>query len=98
MRITTGIVLIGSLALGAPALAASRCVTPGGGGGCAATISAAVDAAAPGDTIYVARGTYAEDVVIGKPVSLIGEGRETTIIDATGLANGIQIDGFGHPG
>jgi parallel beta-helix repeat protein len=81
-----------------PALAATACVTPGGGSGCAATISAAVAAASPGDTILVGHGTYAENVVITKPLSLIGERRENTIIDARGLANGVYVDGFDHPG
>src|ERR1051325_5096332 len=81
-----------------PALAATHCVKPGGGSGCTATISPAVAAAAPGDTIYVARGTYNEDVVITKSIYLIGEQREHTIIDAAGLPNGVDADGFGPPG
>lgn len=86
------------LALPCAAQAASHCVKPGGGSGCAPTITAAVTAAAPGDTIYVNHGTYHEDVVVTKPVSLVGEQRENTIIDATGLDNGINIDGVDHPG
>ena len=81
-----------------PGYAATRCVRPGGGGGCAATISAAVAAASPGDTIVVERGTYAEDVVIAKPLALVGAGRGKTIIDASGLANGVYVDGFDNPG
>jgi parallel beta-helix repeat protein len=46
----------------------------------------------------VAQGTYAEDVVIGKPVSLIGHNSHDTIIDATGLANGVYVDGLDNPG
>lgn len=59
---------------------------------------AAVKAASPNDTIYVANGTYKEDVIIGKSLSLIGTSRNSTIIDATGLANGIYIDGIDNPG
>jgi len=81
-----------------PATANTLCVNPGGTGGCSKTISAAVLAAAPGDTIQVAHGTYKEDVVIPKSLSLIGENQENTIIDATGQANGIDIDGHGNPG
>jgi hypothetical protein len=81
-----------------PALAASLCVAPGGTGGCYATISAAVAAAKPGSTIKVWPGTYKEDVVIGKSLSLIGTGSANTIINATGLNNAVYVDGLGNPG
>jgi nitrous oxidase accessory protein NosD len=74
------------------------CVNPGGTGGCYATIAAAVAAANPGDTIQVGPGKYFEDVVIGQPLSLIGADRSNTIIDATGKANGVYIDGRDNPG
>jgi len=48
--------------------------------------------------IRVASGTYHEDVVIGKPLSLLGQSPENTIIDATGLLNGVNVDGRGNPG
>jgi hypothetical protein len=60
---------------------ASLCVNPGGTGGCFATIQAAVNAAANGDTINVEAGTYVEDVAI--PVanlSLLGFGPGTKTI------------------
>jgi parallel beta-helix repeat protein len=72
---------------------ANLCVNPRGNSGCKSSISAAVTAASPGDTIHVARGFYKDDVVITKSLSLIGDDRQTTIIDATGKANGIFIDG-----
>jgi pectin methylesterase-like acyl-CoA thioesterase len=84
VQMTLGIAL-----LGISASAATICVNPGGTGGCGANISAAVAAAAPNDTITVAKGVYHEDVIISKPVSLIGEGDENTIIDATGLSNAL---------
>jgi parallel beta-helix repeat protein len=74
------------------------CVNPGGTKGCLATIGAAVAAAAPNDTIDVAAGTYKEDVTVAKPLSLIGANQNNTIIDATGLANGVYIDGLDNPG
>ena len=78
--------------------AANLCVKPGGGGGCYNTISAAVTAAAPNDVIRVGHGTYHENVLVGKPLSLLGEGAEQVVIDATGLLNGINVDGLGNPG
>ena len=80
------------------AAAATLCVNPGGSKGCFATIGAAVAAASPNDTINVSAGTYKEDVVIGKPLSLIGANQNNTIIDAAGLANGVYIDGRDNPG
>jgi parallel beta-helix repeat protein len=78
--------------------AAELCVDASGNGGCSTTIAAAVAAAAPNDVIRVASGTYHEDVVIGKPLSLLGQSPENTIIDATNLLNGINVDGFNHAG
>lgn len=49
------------------------------------TIQAAVDAAVPGDTINVAAGTYHEQVIIDKAVSVLGAGAATTFIDGTGV-------------
>ena len=53
------------------------------------TIQEAVNAANPGDTIYVKAGTYYEHVTINNSISLIGEDRSTTIID--GSRNGTVI-------
>ena len=74
------------------------CVNPGGTAGCFSSINAAIAAASPNDTVKVAVGTYKEDVVIGKALSLIGAGSGTTAIDAAGLANGVYIDGIDNPG
>lgn len=67
-----------------------------------ATIQEAVNAASPGDTIWVAAGTYYEHLIVDKPVSLIGEDRETTIIDGQGTyesiikiaSSNVHISGF----
>lgn len=80
------------------ATAATWCVNPGGQTGCVKTIGAAVSGASPGDSIYVAPGTYAESVVIGMPLALIGADPSKTTIDATGLPNGIWVDGIDHAG
>lgn len=92
LRIAAGLVVFcgcGALV----ANAATLCVNPGGTSGCKTTITAAVNAASAGDTILVAPGTYKEDVHIKQSVSLIGANR-WTVIDASGLPNGIFIDGM----
>ncbi|WP_162601609.1 right-handed parallel beta-helix repeat-containing protein [Occallatibacter savannae] len=55
-------------------------------------------AASAWDVINVWPGTYKEAVVIGMPLSLIGSGANSTIIDAIGLPNGIFVDGFDNVG
>ena len=52
----------------------------------------------PNDSINVAAGTYKETVTIGKPLSLIGADSSKVIIDATGLGNGIYVDGIDNKG
>jgi parallel beta-helix repeat protein len=73
-------------------------VAHGGHSHCYSTIGAAVTAASPGDVIKVGPGVYKEEVTIGKPLSLIGAGWDGSVIDATGLANGIFVDGIDTPG
>jgi parallel beta-helix repeat protein len=80
------------------AAAKTLCVNPAGSNGCYKTIQAAVNGASSNDVINVAAGTYKEDVVIGKPLSLLGAGAGVSIIDATNLANGILLDGLNNPG
>jgi nitrous oxidase accessory protein NosD len=96
---------LGWLSLGAmlfvsssAAQAANLCVNPAGSGGCYAAIGTAVAAPGADNVIRVAKGVYHENVVITKSLALLGEGSENTTIDATGLLNGINIDGYGHPG
>jgi len=45
------------------------------------TIQAAINAAKPGDTIYVESGIYYELIKVNKSVTIVGERQETTIID-----------------
>jgi len=45
------------------------------------SIQEAIDNAADGDTIFVKEGTYHENVVVNKSLSLVGENVDTTIID-----------------
>jgi nitrous oxidase accessory protein len=65
------------------------------------TIQEAINHANPGDTIFVHNGTYREHVIVNKSVSLIGEHRDSTIIDGQGTgvpititANNVYVKGF----
>jgi parallel beta-helix repeat protein len=83
--------------LTAPALlAATHCVSRSGQQGCFTTINAAIGASAPGDVIQVWPGRYGEDVVVSKPLSLVGVNRQETIINAIGLMHGVEITGQNH--
>ena len=64
-----------------------------------ATLQSRLDAALPGATIRIGKGTYHGDLVIRKPVHLIGEGRPLLIGSGAGtvvqiVAGGATIDGF----
>jgi nitrous oxidase accessory protein NosD len=80
------------LVIAASAQAATECVNPHNTPACYSTISDAVNAAGPGDTVKVAAGIYKEEVIVKSSVSLVGEGPHRTIIDATGLPNAIYIN------
>lgn len=65
------------------------------------TIQLAIDNAMSGDTIYVYSGTYNGNLIVNKQLTLIGENKTNTVIDAhdTGhvidiTANGVNITGF----
>jgi len=55
------------------------------------SIQEAINAASPGDTIYVENGTYYENVEVNKTLSLTGENRDTTIIDGGGNQNVVFV-------
>ena len=48
------------------------------------TIQAAIDGASDGDTVFVKKGTYSENLTVAKSLSLVGENRETTIVVGEG--------------
>lgn len=59
----------------------------GSGPGNYTRIQAAIDNATPGDTVYVYHDAspYREVINITKPLRILGENRETTVIDADGI-------------
>jgi len=64
-------------------------------------IQSLIDAAEPGDTIYIPSGVYYGNVLIYKPITLIGENKEDTCINGDGsaytvciTADDVKIQGF----
>ena len=55
------------------------------------TIQEAIYSAADGYTIFVYSGIYVENIIIDRSISLVGEDRFTTIIDANFVDNGITV-------
>lgn len=53
----------------------------GPGPGNHTSIQDAINASFPGDTVFVYNGTYLENVIVSKSISLTGEGRDVTTID-----------------
>jgi len=65
------------------------------------TIQEAINHATDGETIQISTGTYSENVIVNKTVSLIGENRTSTIVDGGRTetviyvkANNVVISGF----
>lgn len=56
-----------------------------------ASIQDAINNASSGATIIVANGTYNEFLTINKPLTLLGQGSDVTIIDGNGAAYAISI-------
>ncbi len=53
------------------------------------SIQDAINNAGAGDTIYIKKGTYVENPIVNKSVSLVGEDRDATVIDVTA---GVKIE------
>jgi len=88
------LVVIGVLSVGSSIIPTARATTfyvGGGGPGNYTTIQAAIDAAGPGDTVFVFRGVYQEHVSVAKTINLVGEGRDLTTIDGGGTGAVVSI-------
>ena len=70
---------------------AKTIIVDSNGNGDNSTISEAIDASEDGGTILVYNGTYVENVVIDKAVTIIGNGSGATIIDAEGKESPVTI-------
>lgn len=55
------------------------------------SIQEAINNASTGDTIFVRKGTYYENIVINKSITLIGEDKENTIIDGSGKETVVSV-------
>jgi len=62
-----------------------------GPGNISATINGGISWASDGDTVYVHSGTYYENVVVDKTINLIGENRDTTIINGSGIGRPVYV-------
>lgn len=53
-----------------------------------------IDNSSDGDTIYIPSGIYYENIIINKSISLVGENKETTIIDGgySGTVVSVSVD------
>jgi parallel beta-helix repeat protein len=63
----------------------------GSGPGNYSHIQDAIDDASDNDTVYVFNGTYDEEIIIYKPLHLIGEDKQSTILEGNGISDIITI-------
>ena len=63
----------------------------GNGSGNYSSIQAAIDNASNGDTVFVYNGTYYENIVINSSINLVGEDKNTTIIDGSRIGDVVNI-------
>jgi parallel beta-helix repeat protein len=76
----------------APPAGATTIYVDDDGGADYTKIQDAIDNASKGDTIFVYQGTYYENIVIDKTISLVGENKEFTIIDGSENLHVININ------
>jgi len=91
----------GEMVTGEPTGTRGTIVVNASGGGDYTHIQWAVDNASEGDTVYVEAGAYEENIEVNKTLSLIGDGRDNTIIDGGNegtvlsiTADGVSLTGF----
>lgn len=93
MRISA--ILVPLAVLFSTSVSATTWTVDPGGGGDFTTIQAAIDAAAPGDTLLVGAGIYEEDLLVTKSLTLLGSDVANCVIyPATsnpGWGNGSQV-------
>ena len=89
-------IMLGALLAGTSLLPSTRAATlyvGGAGPGNYTTIQDAIDAASPGDTVHVYGGTYFENPVVTKSLTLEGETAESTIIDGRRKGDVLTVGG-----
>ncbi len=74
-----------------PGRARAATLYVGIGPGMYATIQSAIDAAAPGDTVYVYNGVYRENININKAISVVGQDQDQTIIDGRRMSRTVAM-------
>lgn len=86
MRFTTAIALVCIPLAAEPLFAADHLVGPVESGAPFQQIQLAIDAAQPGDRVFVLPGTYFESIAIGKPLELVGSGSQASFIRSVSTA------------
>lgn len=71
--------------------ATTRFVNETGSGGAFTSIQDAINASDDGDTVFVYNGTYYENVIVNKTINLIGENKDNTTINGSGIGDVVAV-------